>query len=315
MPSRSSRAKRYVLVIHGGAGTLSQVQLAPPRDAPYHDALGAALVSGREVLERGGSALDAVVAATVSLEDCELFNAGRGAVLNAARKHELDAAVMDGATLRAGAVSASRFARNPVRAARAVMESSGHVLLTGAGADAFARKHKLELVPQSYFSTLERIAALERVKARTRAGARSAASAADRHGTVGAVALDADGNLAAATSTGGMTNKLPGRVGDSPLIGAGTYANNATCAVSGTGDGEFFIRAVIAHDVSARMAYGDATLATAAGEALAHVRRLGGTGGLIAVDRRGRIALPFNTGGMYRGYVRAGEEPVTAIFR
>ena len=314
MPSRSRRPKRYALVVHGGAGTLTRARLAPPRDAPYHAALAAALERGREALERGGSAMDAVVAAVVALEDCELFNAGRGAVLNAERAHELDAAVMDGAGLRAGAVCAIRTARNPVRAARAVMERSGHVLLAADGADAFARGVELETVAQSYFSTRARIASLERAQQRARAGARDDASAADRHGTVGAVALDADGNLAAATSTGGMTNKLPGRVGDSPLIGAGTYANNATCAVSGTGDGEFFIRAVLAHDVSARMAYGGATLAAAARDALAHVARLGGTGGLIAVDRRGRIALPFNTEGMYRGYVRAGEAPLTAIF-
>ena len=313
MTRRSSRARRYVLAIHGGAGTLSRVQLAAPRDAPYHAALAGALEAGRDVLESGGSSLDAVVAAVVSLEDCELFNAGRGAVFNASRRHELDAAVMDGASLSAGAVSAVRAARNPVRLARAVMEHSGHVLLTAAGADAFARKQKLEIVPQSYFSTRERILALERVKQRAREGAHRPTDA-ERHGTVGAVALDGQGNLAAATSTGGMTNKLPGRVGDSPLIGAGTYANNATCAVSGTGDGEFFIRAVLAHDVSARMAYARTTLAAAARAALERVQALGGTGGLVAVDRSGRIALPFSTEGMYRGYVRAGGELVTAIF-
>lgn len=313
MMRRASRP-RYVLAIHGGAGTLSPARLAPPRDAPYHEALAAALAAGRDVLEASGSSLDAVVAAVVSLEDCRLFNAGRGAVLNAARRHELDAAVMEGASLRAGAVSAVRTAKNPVRLARAVMERSQHVLLTAAGADTFARRHGLETVPQSYFSTRERILALERIKQRAREGALHRASDAERHGTVGAVALDMNGDLAAATSTGGMTNKLPGRVGDSPLIGAGTYANNATCAVSGTGDGEFFIRGVLAHDVSARMSYGEATLEAAARDALRCVEALGGSGGLVAVDRKGRIALPFNTAGMYRGYVKAGEDVVTAIF-
>jgi isoaspartyl peptidase/L-asparaginase-like protein (Ntn-hydrolase superfamily) len=308
------RRSRYALAIHGGAGTLSRAHLTPPRDTPYHDGLAAALRAGREVLDRGGSSIDAVTAAVVALEDCPLFNAGHGAVLNAQAEHELDAAIMDGASLAAGAVSAVHSAKNPVRLARAVMERSPHVLMTAAGADAFARAQGLEVVPQSYFTTPERTAALENARQRARRGDGAAASAAERHGTVGAVALDVHGNLAAATSTGGLTNKLAGRVGDSPVIGAGTYASNATCAVSATGDGEFFIRAVLAHDVSARIAYGGATLDDAAREALANVAALGGTGGLVAVDRSGRIVLPFNTEGMYRGHVREGEEPVTAIF-
>jgi isoaspartyl peptidase/L-asparaginase-like protein (Ntn-hydrolase superfamily) len=310
----TSRTRRYALAIHGGAGTLSRAQLAPPHDARYHDALAAALRAGCDVLDRGGSSIDAVTAAVVALEDCPLFNAGRGAVLNARGRHELDAAIMDGASLAAGAVSAARRAKNPVRLARAVMEHSPHVLLTAGGADAFARAQGLDIVPQSYFSTAERTIALENAKKRARRGNSEAASAAERHGTVGAVALDLHGNIAAATSTGGFTNKLAGRVGDTPVIGAGTYANNATCAVSATGDGEFFIRAVLAHDVSARIEYGGAMLDAAAREALDSVAALGGTGGLVAIDRSGRIVLPFNTEGMYRGYVRQGEEPVTAIF-
>jgi isoaspartyl peptidase/L-asparaginase-like protein (Ntn-hydrolase superfamily) len=305
MPRRTTASRRFVLAIHGGAGTLTRRELTSARERRYQDALRTALDAGYAVLTRGGPSLDAVTAAVVALEDCPLFNAGRGAVFNAKRQHELDAAVMDGASLDAGAVAGARRARNPVLLARAVMEHSPHVLLGGAGADAFARAHKLERVAPDYFSTPERLSALERAKERARGKAKEAASAADRHGTVGAVARDAEGNLAAATSTGGFTNKLAGRIGDSPLIGAGTYADNRTCAVSATGDGDFFIRAVFAYDVSARMRYGGETLARAARDALAQVAALGGTGGLVAVDRAGRVVLPFNTEGMYRGVARA----------
>jgi len=245
----------------------------------YHAALERALDAGYEVLKRATS-LDAVCAAVVELEDSPLFNAGRGAVCNADGKHELDASVMDGATRRAGAVAAVSGIRNPVLAARAVMEKSRHVLLAGRGAERFARTHGLRMAAASYF----------RVRSR------------NPRGTVGAVALDARGNLAAATSTGGYTGKLPGRVGDSPIVGAGTYAD-ALCAVSGTGLGEAFMRTVLAHDVAARMRYRGDTLARAAAAALRGVRAVGGDGGLVAVDRRGNIAMPFNSEGMYRASI------------
>ena len=292
-----------------------RAQMHARREVQYRTGLERALRAGYEILNKGGSSVDAVTAAVVVLEDDPLFNAGRGAVLNAAGTHELDASIMEGASLRAGAVAAARRIRNPIRAARAVMEGSRHVLLAGAGADAFARKHGLELVSQAYFTTARRRLSHELALQRSHGRLHGRETPADRHGTVGAVALDSMGNLAAATSTGGFTNKLAGRVGDTPIIGAGTYANNATCAVSGTGDGEFFMRRVLAHSVSARMAYLKESLAVAARTALAEVAALGGTGGLIAIDRSGRMALPFNTEGMYRGYVRASGKIVTGIYR
>lgn len=260
----------------------------------YRSALDHALAAGHAVLLQGGSSLDAVCAAVVELEDSRLFNAGRGAVCNAEGRHELDAALMDGATLAAGAVAAVSRIRNPVLAARAVMEKSRHVLMVGRGAERFASRQGLKRVGPAYFATRKDMKA--------------------SHGTVGAVAHGRDGNLAAATSTGGYTGKLPGRVGDSPLVGAGTYADNAACAVSATGLGEAFIRAVVAHDVAARMRYGGESLAGAARRALATVSRLGGDGGLIAVDRRGRIVMPFNSEGMYRACLDAAGRKTVAIF-
>ena len=278
------------------------------REREYRAVLAAALRAGYTVLDDGGGSLDAVTAAVVALEDSPLFNAGRGAVFNAAGRHELDAAVMDGATGSAGAVTCARRTKNPVLAARAVMEKTPHVLLAGPAADRFARAAGLPLVSSRYFSTPERAVSLARARVH------AAATAADRHGTVGAVALDRSGNLAAATSTGGFTNKMAGRVGDTPLVGAGTYADNASCAVSATGSGEYFIRAVLAYDVSARMRYLGENLARAARRALARVAALGGEGGLIAVDHSGRIAMPFVSEGMYRGSVKNGRFSV-AIYR
>jgi L-asparaginase / beta-aspartyl-peptidase len=278
------------IAIHGGAGTIRRAEMSPARAGAYRSALEEALGVGHETLERGGTALDACISAVVAMEDSPLFNAGCGAVYNAEGGHELDAAVMDGATLRAGAVACVSRIRNPVLAARAVMEHSRHVLLAGKGAEQFARQKRIALVSPKYFHTPERLAALKR-------------NLRDHHGTVGAVALDHDGNLAAATSTGGYTGKLPGRIGDSPLVGAGTYADNRACAVSGTGLGEAFIRALVAYDVAARMRYRRATLAVAARAALANVVRLGGDGGLVAVDRRGNVAMPFNSEGMYRASI------------
>ncbi|MGQ0749940.1 MAG: isoaspartyl peptidase/L-asparaginase family protein [Betaproteobacteria bacterium] len=278
------------------------------RDRAYRAGLTVALRAGYAVLEAGGSSVDAVVAAVVELENSPLFNAGRGAVLNSDGEHELDAAVMDGATGAAGGVAAAKRIRNPVFAARAVMERTPHVLLAGPAADRYAREAGIPLASPDYFRTPERARALERARAR------GATSAAERHGTVGAVALDRYGNLAAATSTGGYTNKLPGRVGDSPLVGAGLYAENATCAVSCTGLGEAFMRAVAAHDVAARMRYRGDTVTMAARRVLDRIVALGGAGGLIAVDRMGRIAMPFVSEGMYRGMARNGRY-LTAIYR
>lgn len=320
-----------LIAIHGGAGTISRGSISTQQEAAYHAALKDVLLAAQQLLAAGGSALDAVSLAVDLLEDCPLFNAGHGAVFTHDETHELDAAVMDGATLRAGAVACVSRVRRPLRAARAVMERSEHVLLVGAGAEAFAQACGLELVEPAYFSTEERRAQLQRALS---SGAMlldhdaaalvfrpSPAGAApldegSKLGTVGAVALDAHGNLAAATSTGGMTNKRPGRVGDTPLIGAGTYADNRTAAISCTGSGEMFMRAVAAYDVCARMAYAGQSLAAAAQEVVMKVLpAIGGRGGLIAVDALGNLSLPFNTEGMYRGFARVGEAPQTEIFR
>jgi isoaspartyl peptidase/L-asparaginase-like protein (Ntn-hydrolase superfamily) len=275
-----------VIAIHGGAGATAH---SVKSHRPF---LTTALEAGYAVLQRGGASLDAVIAAVVVMEDSGLFNAGKGSVRNADGRHELDAAIMDGNTLSAGGVACVGRIRNPVLAARDVMEHSKHVLMVSDGAERFARKHGLSLVSAAYFST------------RRKSGAR---------GTVGAVALDRDGDLAAATSTGGFTGKLPGRVGDSPLVGAGVYADNAACAVSSTGSGEHIIRALMAYEVVARMRYLREPLARAAAAALRKLARLGGDGGLIAVDRRGRIAMPFNTSGMYRASIGRDGRPFVAV--
>ena len=319
---------RPVIAIHGGAGTMSRDSAAAAQQAAYHDALRAVLLPPQQLLAAGGSALDAVTLAVELLEDCPLFNAGHGAVFTHDETHELDAAVMDGASLRAGAIACVSRVRRPVRAARAVMEESDHVLFAGAGAEEFARRLGLEMVEPSYFSTEARREQLHRALGTDRAvldhdGAALAFRAPappleerGKMGTVGAVAVDAHGNVAAATSTGGMTNKQPGRVGDSPLIGAGTYADNATAAISCTGTGEMFIRLAVAHDICARMRYAGLSLERAAEVVMQEaLPAIGGRGGLVAVDRHGNISMPFNTEGMYRGYARVGEAPHTAIFR
>ena len=264
-------------------------------------------MAGREILAAGGSALDAVTQAVVALEDDPLFNAGKGSVFTAAGNQEMDASVMDGRDRRAGAVAGVFGPRNPVLAARAVMEHSHHVLLISEGALAFCRGQHVAFAEPGYFSTEERRRELQHALAEH---GRNAAG----EGTVGAVARDRDGNLAAATSTGGMTGKVPGRVGDSPIIGAGTYADNATCAVSATGHGEFFIRYGAAFDIAARLRYGDQSLRQAAYAVIEALVEFGGRGGMVAVDRSGALALPFNTAGMYRGYVRASGVVHTAIW-
>ena len=310
MKAKPMTAKKFSLAIHGGAGTISPEQITPAIERELRAGLQQSLDAGRAILQNGGSSLDAVEAAVLVLEDDPLFNAGRGAVFTSAGTHEMDAAIMDGRTLMAGAVGAVAQLKNPIVLARAVMDKSPHAMLAGKGAEDFARELGLEIADEKYFFTDRRWEALERVRQ-----TRAALSDADRHGTVGAVALDGMGNLAAATSTGGNTNKRPGRIGDTPIIGAGTYANNKTCAVSATGDGEFFMRAVAAHDLSALMEYGRMNLAEAARAVIDKVKALGGTGGLIAIDRDGNIALPFNTTGMYRGYVDVDDQRLIAIYR
>lgn len=321
-----------VIAIHGGAGTISAATTSLEQAQAYHDALNQIAAAAQAMLLKGASALDAACLAVEMLEECPLFNAGHGAVFTHDETHELDAAVMNGATLAAGAIAGVCHVRRPVRAARAVLEDGAHVLLAGAGAEAFAREHGLEMVEPSFFSTEARRQQLYRVRdtgrvvtdhdgaSMTATTATSAAAAAPldedkKMGTVGAVALDMHGHLAAATSTGGMTNKRVGRIGDSPLIGAGTYADDRTAAVSCTGSGEMFIRVAAAYDVCARMAYGGATLEAATHAVVQQsLPAIGGTGGLIAVDRHGNLSLAFNTEGMYRGHARGNEAPQTAIF-
>jgi L-asparaginase / beta-aspartyl-peptidase len=308
------------LAIHGGAGTIERSNMTPEREREYRAGLKSALTAGYEILKRGGSSVDATEAAVRVLEDDPHFNAGKGSVFTSAGTNEMDAAIMDGKTLAAGAVASLKHIKNPISLARLVMEKSGHVMMDSEGAEAFAKENGIELVDRKYFFTQERWDALQKIKAAEKsrtsgAGKKFLITDQDRHGTVGAVALDQNGNLAAATSTGGTTNKLPGRVGDTPVIGAGTYANNATCAVSATGDGEYFIRATVARDVSALMEYRGMSLKEAAQAALDKVAKLGGAGGLIAIDRQGNVTLPFNTAGMYRGYVDPNGKLVAEIYQ
>jgi len=301
------------LAVHGGAGTISRSEMTPAREKAHRDALELALRRGHEVLVAGGAALDAVEAAVRALEDSPLFNAGRGSVFNADGQHEMDASLMCGHTLRAGAVASVQNVKNPVTLARRVMERSNHVLISGLGAFEFAHKQRIELEDDQYFFDEHRYQQWKRAEGTDE----YQLDHGDRKfGTVGAVALDAQGHLAGATSTGGMTNKKWQRIGDSPIIGAGTYANDATCAVSCTGHGESFIRAVAAHDVHCLMAYKGLSLEEAV-RVVVHEKLppLEGDGGLIAVDRLGNVALDFNCTGMYRGHVGADGVFRTGIFR
>ncbi len=306
-------ASRYSLALHGGAGTIAPGSAAD--EAPYLEALRAALASGEALLARGGSALDAVIATVAWLEDCPLFNAGHGSVFTAEESHELDAGVMDGSTLAAGAVAGVRTIRNPILAAREVMRDGRAVLMGPDGAERLAAERGLEIVPRHYFSTQRRLDQLRAVRS---AGEKAVLDhdAGKKMGTVGAVARDRDGHLAAATSTGGLTNKLPGRIADTPLVGAGVYANDATCAVSSTGTGEHFIRAVIAYDIHARMLYRKDDLVRAAADSIERsLTPIGGRGGVVAVSHDGTIAMPFNSPGMYRAWMREGETARAAIFQ
>ncbi|HKH60523.1 MAG TPA: isoaspartyl peptidase/L-asparaginase [Flavitalea sp.] len=311
-----------VLVIHGGAGTILKKNISPEKEKAYTTSLEEALRKGYAILQNGGSSLDAVEAVVRTLEDNPLFNAGKGAVFTNEGKIELDAAIMNGKTLAAGSVAGVTTIKNPIAAARAVMEKSEHVMMIGRGAEQFAKQHGVTIVEPSYFHTEERWKSLEKIRRADSLKATSMRSHGNnpndiipaetrdsKYGTVGAVALDKQGNLAAATSTGGMTNKKFGRVGDVPIIGAGTYANNATCAISCTGWGEFFIRLVMAKTVSDMMEYGKMSLNDAGSEMIMKkLPSMKGDGGLIGVDKSGNITMPFCTEGMYRGFIdRSGK--------
>ncbi|WP_024972973.1 isoaspartyl peptidase/L-asparaginase family protein [Ralstonia pickettii] len=316
-----------ILAIHGGAGTITRTAMSADKEAAYQQALNDILAAGQRILVEGGSALDAVTEAVRLLEECPLFNAGKGAVLTSAGTYELDASIMDGATLAAGAVTCVKRLRNPILAARAVMERSEHVLFTSEGAEAFAKAQGLEFVEPDYYYTEARYAQWQRARQQDGmalldhdAASLVAKEAApidpdNKFGTVGAVACDAQGRLAAATSTGGVTNKKVGRVGDTPIVGAGCFANNVA-AVSCTGTGEMFIRAVAAYDVAAQMEYAGKSLADATDDVVMRkLMAINGRGGLIAVDAKGNVALPFNTEGMYRGFARGAQAPVVSIYR
>jgi beta-aspartyl-peptidase (threonine type) len=302
----------FGIAIHGGAGTLPRADMSAEAERRYRSGLQEAIDAGFAVLQEGGTSMDAVTRAVVLLEDNPLFNAGKGAVFTLDGRNELDASIMDGSTLKAGAVCGVTRIRNPVTLARAVMEKSEHVMLAGTGAEEFAAAQGFSFVPQSYFHTPERWQQLERIR---RGDVGLSALTISHIGTVGAVAVDAHGGLAAATSTGGMTGKRYQRIGDSPIIGAGTYADNRSCAVSATGHGEVFIRTVVAHDICARMRFGGRSIGAAVREVvLGELPPLGGEGGVIAIDARGEIAIEFNSEGMFRASRRQGEEARIGIY-
>jgi L-asparaginase / beta-aspartyl-peptidase len=296
--------QEWAIAIHGGAGALAEEKISPEMDKQYRDALTQALDTGKKILQEGGTALDAVEMTIRTMEDNPLFNAGKGAVFTHEGKNELDASIMDGSNLGAGAVAAVTNIKNPISAARAVMTKSPHVMLSGAGASEFAREQGLEIVTPDYFFTQRRWDTLQELLKK------------EKNGTVGCCALDKNGNLAAGTSTGGMSNKRYNRIGDTPIIGAGVYANNATCAVSATGHGEYFIRWTVAHDISALMEYKGLTVKEAS-ELVVNDKlvKAGGSGGVIAVDSKGNIAMPFNSEGMFRGFATADGKEGVYIYR
>ena len=292
----------FSIAIHGGAGTITRKNMTPEKENAYRSKLKETLNVGYSILNKGGTSLDAVEATIRIMENSELFNAGKGAVFTNAGTNELDASIMDGRNLKAGAVARVKTVKNPISAARKVMEETWHVMLSGDGADKFAKEQGLDIVDPNYFYTQRRWDSLKKIHV-------------EKHGTVGCVALDKHGNLAAGTSTGGLTNKRWGRVGDSPIIGAGTYANNQTCAVSGTGQGEYFIRGNVAYDVSAIMEYKGKSVGEAAQNVIRKLSDMGGNGGIITMDSKGNISMPFNTAGMYRGFRKAGQAPEIFIYK
>ncbi len=322
--AQSKSKPKYVLAIHGGAGTILKKNMTDSLEKAYIDKLTESLQAGYDQIKQGNSSLDAIEAAIHVMEDSPLFNAGKGAVFTNQGKNELDAAIMDGSNLKAGAVAGVTNIKNPISAARAVMDKSEHVMMVGKGAEEFAKNNGIEIVDPSYFWTKQRWDGLQRALERDQERAELDHDDQkaflppykdEKFGTVGCVALDKQGNLAAGTSTGGMTNKKFGRVGDAPIIGAGTYANNATVAISCTGWGEFFIRSVAAFNVSAKMQYAKMNLAKASQEVIDEIGKLGGDGGMIAIDKNGEVAMPFNTEGMYRGTVTADGKINVEIYK
>ena len=302
--------QNYAIVIHGGAGVMSKSRMNEEKQKEYKEKLNEALELGEKRLKEGVKATDVVVEVINVLEDSPLFNAGKGAVFTHDEKNELDASIMEGNTLNAGAVAGVQDIKNPINAAREVMYHSEHVFLSGKGASEFAKKQGLEIVPNEYFYTKDRFESLIRLKERERER-----TSKDNMGTVGCAVLDIYGNLSAGTSTGGMTNKKYGRIGDAPIIGAGTYANNKTCAISCTGHGEYYIRLGFARDISAMMEYKNLNVTQACREEIRKLSELEGTGGVIAVDAKGNIAMEFNTSGMFRGYIKSTGEKEIAIFK
>ncbi len=302
--------QKYAIVVHGGAGVMDEKNMPPEFQNEYRKVISQALSTGDSVLSAGGTCMDAVERTIVIFENSPLFNAGKGAVFNHDGIVELDASVMDGKTLNAGAVASVRDVKNPIRVARAVMEKSEHVLLNGAGASQFAKENGFEPVENSYFYTEKRYQSLQELLKKEREE-----NTNDKHGTVGCVALDSYGNIAAGTSTGGMTNKKYGRIGDSPIIGAGTYANNKTGGFSCTGHGEFYIRLGFSRDISALMEYKNLSVQEACREEVRKLTELGGTGGVIGLDKNGNIAMEFNTSGMFRGFIKSSGEKEIGIFK
>ena len=316
------KAENFGIVIHGGAGTILKGNLSDSLETAYKAKLKEAISVGYEILKNGGTSLEAVAHTINVMEDSPLFNAGKGAVFTHDGSNELDASIMDGATLNAGAVAGVKHIKNPIDLARDVMQKSEHVMLYGAGAEAFAQSLNYKMMDTSYFYTQNRYESLQRVLEREKAQNENKVSFEDSYlknskfGTVGCAALDKHGNLAAGTSTGGMTNKRWNRIGDAPIIGAGTYANNATCAVSSTGWGEYFIRSVVAYDISALMEYKGMSLQDAAREVIQKkVPALGGDGGIVAIDKDGNVAMEFNTAGMYRATMNSEGELVIKIYK
>ncbi|MFT5883963.1 MAG: beta-aspartyl-peptidase (threonine type) [Arcticibacterium sp.] len=318
--------ENFALAIHGGAGTILKENMSAPKEKAYQEKLDEALKTGYEVLEAGGSALDAVVKAIQVMEASPLFNSGIGAVFTHEGTNQLDASIMDGSNLKAGAIAGVSHIKSPILAARTVMEESQHVLLAGKGAEEFAKEKGLEMVDSSYFFTERRWRSLQKAKEAeldhsdkekpVKSSFEYSVPEDYKFGTVGCVALDKAGNLAAGTSTAGMTNKRWNRIGDSPIIGAGTYANNATCAVSATGHGEYFIRSVVAYDISALMEYKGLSLKEAGEEVIMHkLKELGGAGGVISIDKAGNVGMPFNTAGMYRGFMKSNGEKQVLIYK
>lgn len=306
---------KYAIAIHGGAGTILRTAMTPEKELAYRSALESAILSGENILKKGGDSIDAVEAAIQSLEDNALFNAGKGAVFNHEGKNELDASIMNGKNLMAGAVASIKNIKNPISLAKLVMDKSEHVFLAGSGAMDFAKKMEVPFMPDDYFFVQARYEQFLLAKESDSILLDHTSENQKKFGTVGAVALDVNGNLAAGTSTGGMTNKKNGRIGDTPVIGAGTYANNNTCAISCTGHGEFFIRSVVAYDISCLIEYKGLSLKAACDLVVKEkLVKLGGEGGLIALDRLGNIELPFNSEGMYRASKKEGQETFIGIY-